>query len=419
MKKFLAICLLLLVLPATAVLAQPAVQEDRQQLFREIQVILADLQEITGLKPLKAVPHEFITKPQVKQFLEDRIKEEIKPEELRAEELTLKKFGFVPQDYDLKGATIELLTEQAAAFYDYRKKRLYVIDSADDALQQVALVHELAHALADQHFNLDKYIQRDNENDDGAMARLSVMEGQATWLMSEYMARKMGMSLKTAPALVELMGQQMGTSAGQFPVFDKAPLYVREALLFPYTKGLLFQNAVLTKDGQAAFTTVFQRPPASTQQILHPEKYFAGDKPTEPPLPAVSAEGDYRELAKGSIGEFDHSILLRQYVGKDEAASLAPRWRGGSYRVLENKKDKRAVLEYSSEWADAATSKEFFGLYRKVLQGKWKTMEASVNEETRLAGRGDDGYFVLRLSGNRVTSLEGLSSLSEEKSALR
>jgi hypothetical protein len=418
MKKlivpFLLFCLL-----AAAAWAQPAVQQDRQELFQEIEEILSDLSKITGLKPLRAVRHSLIDKQQVKQLLEQRIREEIKPEELRAEELTLKKFGFLPPDYDLKQATIDLFTEQAAAFYDYHKKQLYVLDSNPSSIQQVALVHELAHALADQHFNLDRYIERAKQSDDGAMARLAVMEGQATWLMSEYMARRMGMSLKTSPAIMQVLVGQAGIAAGQFPVFEKAPLYLRETLLFPYTQGMVFQHVLFDKEGQAAFTLVFTRPPISTQQIIHPEKYFAQEKPANPPLASLSSPGEYRTLAEGSVGELDHSILLRQYADQQASESIAPRWRGGSYRLLEHKKDGRTVLAYASEWADVSAAKEFLGLYRRVLKGKWKAMEVTAESETRLTGRGDDGYFTLRLDGARLTSLEGLKSPGEAKEALR
>ena len=418
MKKIIAV-LGLVALLAAAAWAQPAPPQPDQQIFQEIEGILTELSQITGLKPLKPVRHDLIGREQVKQFLEDRIKQEVKPEELRAEELTLKKFGFVPQDFDLKRTTVELLTEQAAAFYDYRKKRLYVLDSSSSAMQQVALVHELAHALADQHFNLEKFITRASENDDGAMARLAVMEGQATWLMSEYLARRMGMTLKKSPAIAQYMSEQAGATGGQFPVFDKAPLYLRETLLFPYAKGMRFQQVLVEKEDQAAFSAVFLHPPASTQQILHPEKYFAGEMPTEPALARLAAQAEYRVLMEGSIGELDHSILLRQYAGDKDAESMAPLWRGGSYRLLEHKKNRHTVLAYSSEWTNPGVAKEFFGLYGKVLQGKWKTLEVTGEREGFLAGRGDDGYFQVRLSGATLTSLEGMKSPSEAKEGLR
>src|SRR5574341_1178685 len=139
MRKRIAILLLLASL-AGRLCAQPATEGRR--LFVQIEEILSELGDISGLKPLRPVKHDLITKPQIRQFLDQRIQEEIKPEELSAEELALKKFGFVPQDFDLRKTTVELLSEQAAAFYDYHKKKLFVLDSAPPALQQVALVHE-------------------------------------------------------------------------------------------------------------------------------------------------------------------------------------------------------------------------------------------------------------------------------------
>ena len=72
-----------------------------------------------------------------------------------------------------------------------------------------------------------------------------------------------------------------------------------------------------------------------------------------------------------------------------------------------------------ADWIDAAAAREYFGLYRKVLRGKWKTMEIATDEDARLAGRGDDGYFDLRLAGARVTSLEGMASSGEARPPVR
>jgi hypothetical protein len=383
------------------------------ELFKQIEQVLADLTEITGLKPVRKIEYDTIDKARVTQFLNERIREFIKPEEIRAEELALKKFGFVPQDFDLAKTSVDLMAEQAAAFYDFRKKKLFILESASEAVQQIALVHELAHALADQHFNLEEFIDLANKSDDSATARMAVMEGQATWLMSEYLARRTGQSLKTSPAIVQLMSRAAQMSQGQFPVFDAAPLYMRETLLFPYAQGMLFQHALVEKFGQEAFSRIFHKPPVSSQQILHPEKYFGGLKPTEPELPSVSSEEDYEELTEGYIGELDHAILLRQYAGQEQADSLSPRWKGGRYRVLEDKKDKHAVLAYVAEWESEAVAREYFALYRQVLAKKWKAMKVSKESGGLVEGRGDDGYFVLRLKGARVSSLEGMKSPAE------
>lgn len=406
MKRLFALLLALFV-AACAACAQP------DSLFTEIDGIVAELTKICGLARLHNIEYDRIAKDHVKQFLEQMAKETLKPEEVRAEELVLKKFGFVPAGFDLRKTMIELLSEQAAAFYDSRKKKLFVIDSTPDFLQRVALVHELAHALADQHFHLDRFIQGANQKDDSSLARLAAMEGQATWLMAEHLSRSAGQSLHHSRALLGLMGRAAELAAGQFPVFDHAPLYVRQTLLFPYTQGLLFQQALVEKLGQAAFAEVFRNPPVSTQQILHPEKYFEGTRPVVPPLPRLEHRRAWRSVSEGAVGEFDHAILLRQYAGEKESAETSPECTGACYRLLENKADRRLILAYASEWASTAAAQRYFGLYQRVLKGKWKTFRVDSESETAVSGRGDDGYFLLRREGTRVTSLEGMSSPRE------
>jgi hypothetical protein len=379
-----------------------------QKLCGEANTIALELTKISGMPLRHAVPCDFITKEKINDFLKKRVKEVAKPEEIRAEELTLKKFGLVPPDFDLAGSTVELLTEQAAAFYDYDRKKLFITESTPSDSQEPVLAHELAHALADQSFNLGRFIRQGRKSDDGATARLAVMEGQATWIMSEFLARKNGQSLKSSPALVEMMSNMSETGAGQYPVFEKAPLYERVTLIFPYTKGMLFQNAVFQRDGQVGFAEVFRKPPLSTQQILHPDKYFAGVKPTQPELPNPQLKG-YKGLVGGSLGEIEHSILLEQYGSKDRARELAPHWRGSTFALLENKKEARVVLVYAAEWDSEASARDYFAAYREVLRKKWKSITVATESEDAVTGAGDDGRFELRRKGAIVTSVEGMA----------
>src|SRR5437899_1554300 len=238
-------------LAAGCVLAAGAAQdqpEDRRRIFLEIDRSLRELESISGLKAKKRIRYDLITRDKVNEFLKDRVKESVKPEDLRAEEITLKKLGFVPADFNLEKSTVDLLTEQAAAFYDYHKKKLFLTDWAPSAMQQSALVHELAHALADQNFNLERFITHAGKSDDSGLARMAVMEGQATWLMTEALARAAGQSLASNAGLLEAVsGVAEGSS--QFPVFNSVPLYLRETLVFPYTEGARFQDAVIRKMG--------------------------------------------------------------------------------------------------------------------------------------------------------------------------
>jgi hypothetical protein len=327
--------------------------------------------------------------------------------EVRAEEITLKMFGFVPQDYDLAKETVDLVSEQAAAFYDYNKKRLFILDSTGEGMEQrVALVHELAHALADQHHPLGKYLHKGSPDDDAATARQAVMEGQATWLTWAYVSKRNGGKAEISQEMIEQLTKTLGADSSDFPVFTKAPLYMRESLVFPYNEGLKFQDAVFRKMGRAGFDQVFSRPPASTQQILHPETYIEEKKPTEPDPPELDKKiaKEYRVLADGSLGEFDFSMLLRQYVDEKEGAEAASHWRGGSYRVYESKRDRHPILTFKAEWDSDASAQKFCDLYQRVMKGKWKKMEMGAGGE----GIGDNGKFRLACTGATVESIEGL-----------
>jgi hypothetical protein len=398
--------LILLTVMASAALSQP-----QNKLFEQVGPILAGLSQITGWKVERKVPAEILRQADFKRQMQDHMKDD-SPKEVRAEELTLKMFGLVPPDFNLVGETVDLLSEQAAAFYDYNKKRLFVLDSTkDDDEARLALVHELAHALADQHHSLGKYMKEGNPDDDGSTARQAVMEGQATWLSWAYLFwTQNGRGEIPANRLDEL-----ANSAGaEGPVYSSAPLYIRESLVFPYNQGILFQDAVFRRLGRGAFDEVFNHPPASTQQILHPDTYFsklAPDMTDAPTLEAAlgkPAAKQFRELAEGVLGEFDVSALLRQYTEERAGAAEATHFRGGSYRVYENKRDKRPVLTFVVDCDTPEAAQTFLALYRQVLKGKWKKLDVSAQTATEIDGSGDSGKFQVRIKGNAVQSLEGL-----------
>jgi hypothetical protein len=169
-----------------------------------------------------------------------------------------------------------------------------------------------------------------------------------------------------------------------------------------------FQQAVLVRDPQQGFGEVFLHPPVSTQQILHPAKYFLHVQPADPALPVVHLPRGYKGLVGGELGELEQGILLQQYVGKTRAADLAPHWRGCNFELRENKKAGRVVLLYSTEWDSEASAAQYFAAYREIMRKKWKSMTIASEEANALTGTGDDGRFELRRQGAVVTSVEGL-----------
>ena len=393
--------------------AATAFAETAPTVFSQVDEMVATLAEITGWPVKKKVPSEILTKDKFQHYLSSHIKDSSHDKETRAEELALKMFGLVPQDFNLARETEDLLGEQAAAFYDYKKKRLYIIDSTPAGEeQQMALVHELAHALADQQHSLGKYLNQGSPDSDESTAREAVMEGQATWLTWAYEAKRAGGKGEVPLKMLDQLTSEHDNNS-EFPVLDKTPLYMRESLLFPYNAGARFQDAVYRKLGREAFEAVFAQGPRSTQQILHPTAYFDKTAPAAiEPLGLAKIPGkqaaQFRPIIEGAVGEFDHAILLRQFVGESEGAAAAQHWRAGWFRLYEHKKDGYPVLSYVSQWDSPEAARAYFGLYQRVLKGKWKKMEVASATETEVSGTGDSGRFTVRLSGTSVQSIEGL-----------
>ncbi len=401
--------------PLLLLLTLAGIAYAQNPVFSQVDDILRSLSEITGWKVQRTVPAEILSKDKFRKMVEEGVKDAETNKETRAAEIVLKMFGLVPPDFNLAQESGDLLAEQAAAFYDYRKKRLFVLDSTKaDNEQIIALAHELAHALADQQHPLRKFIN-DADGDEQSTARQAVIEGQASWLSWAYLSKRSGGRGEVPKALVERLADGAGASGDDFPVFTQAPLYIRESLTFPYTEGMRFQDAVYRALGQAAFDRVFRDPPRSTQHIMHPLTYLMGQMPTKPALSRLEEAAGvearhFRILADGDVGEFDYGVLLRQYIGETEGREAAAHWRGGVYRLYEHKQEKYPVLAHSSEWDSPEAARTFFELYQRVLKSKWKKMEIASASAGQVTGTGDNGRFSLRLDGDTVHSIEGIQS---------
>jgi hypothetical protein len=393
LKRALALCLAL----AWLAPAQAPPQS-------EIDAMLARISGITGFAVKRRVPGYSMTRAEWKQYLEREVARRVDPEEIRREELALKLFGLVPEDFDLRKSTVDLLTEQAAAFYDHHKRRMVFFEGTSSALDSALLAHELSHALADQHVRLSRFIEG-KSGDDAQAARLAVVEGQAMWVMLETPLRAMNSSLLKSSALLDTVGG-MGDSGGMFPVFDNAPLYLKESLLFPYRDGVRFQQAALEKLGTAAFARVLRAAPVSTQQVIHPEFYFEGRAPARVTLPAWRVKGWKRSM-DGDFSELDHRILFA-LVDKAAAAASAAAWRGGRFEMWERADRKLAGLRWTTEWASEETARQALALYARTLKRKWPAVRVDAESGDAVSGRLEGEAVQLRRRGTAVEGLERL-----------
>jgi MFS family permease len=374
-------------------------------LLRKVDLYIKEASELTGFPIQRKVPAAMMSSAELERFLKSKMKEEVDPNKVNLEELVLKRFGFAPADFKLRDTTLELLQEQAAAFYDFKAKKLFVLDHVQEGLGPELLIHELGHALADQRYGLSKFLKGAKGDDDAALARMAVMEGQAMWLMGEHAARLAGTTLKASPDIAERLSANDDGGGDQYPVMKRVPLYLKESLLFPYSWGFRFQLAVCEKHTDC-MKRVFEHPPASSSQVMHPELYFAGTLPEKIAPPAAPKGQKWKAQAEGTLGEIDMDLLLRTYGKKDPSLTYA--FRGGSYRLYEAKKTKDVLLSHASIWKDEESAGRWFTAYGSLLASKWKKCDVQLRSPDLLEGVGDYGAFRLRRTGKAVFAEEGL-----------
>lgn len=240
-----------------------------------------------------------------------------------ADEEVLELLGLLAPGSDLRQIAASVYGEQVAGFYDPRRKRLAIVQGASGgaALQEITLAHELTHALEDQHFGL-----KDDEAlgvQDATTAYSALVEGTATVVMNEYARR----TLRPTDALVELASALAGGASTGLPP------YVEASLLFPYTAGSRFAAALHRTGGWRLVDATFARPPASTEQVLHPERYLRPDPPQRVTFEAGPVLGaSWRRALAGQFGEFDTAQLLRRGDARSADAAAAG-WGGGRYEL--------------------------------------------------------------------------------------
>ncbi|MBI1358456.1 MAG: hypothetical protein GC160_29315 [Acidobacteria bacterium] len=395
-------------LPSMAPLRADEIDAARgEALFSRIDEMLGSLSSIMGFGADKPIVRELLTREQITELVESRLEDESQTEQLRREELFLRLFGFVPREFDLAQQVADVLTEQATALYDYKTRKLYLATWTPDDMQEFALVHELAHAIADQRFDLGKFVKR-SHTADGDLARSAVIEGQASWVMTEWLFQQTHRSLKDSPQLAAATAGASRYEAESYPVYSSAPLYIKETMLFPYTDGLLFQQRLVEEFGQKGFRIPFETAPLNTRHILNPESYLRDELPTKPRFLSLRLKG-YERTSRGNVGQLEHRILVQQYTdSRDTADQISGGWRGGRFEIYETPDRKGAVLRYGSDWANRPGARDAFELYRKVCLKKLPQAELTLEEDDRFVGRSEWGWFDVRLIDNSIASLEGL-----------
>src|SRR5579859_579798 len=376
--------------------------EQAKELFRSVDELTKFASEETGLPQKHEVKRTLTTRVAVEKYLTDKFNEDEDAKRMQRGEIVLKKFGLLDRDFDLKPFMLSLLKEQIAGYYDSKSKTVYMLDWIDPETQKPVLVHELTHALQDQHTDLEKWsdqtppdvshnVGEDNDHlakDEMDTARTAALEGQAMAVFLDYSLKPSGRSIIKNPELLDQLQDQ--TAGEDSPVLARAPLLLSESLLFPYKDGLSFEQDVWMDKGQkAAFAGVLDRPPASSWEVMNPRAYEQGKQPPVLSMPDIHRllDARYKAYDIGQVGQLDLRILAQIFGGDGAARELTPAWDGGIYwagqltsakTAAEQGSTKSIALMYLSAWKSSASAHTFARMYADEVGRKYSGVKLDV-----------------------------------------
>jgi len=409
---------------APAQLAAPQVAgkitpEQASQLFSLVDELIKFSSDETGLPIKSQVKRQITSRATVESYLKEKFDEDESTRRMQQSEIVLKKFGLLDRDFALKPFLLALLKEQIEAYYDFKTKTVYMLDWVDIDKQKPVLAHELTHALQDQHTDLEKWSDQTPDDvslnlagdtdhlakDEMDPARQSVLEGQATAVMMDYILKPMGKSLVKDPEVMDSVNQQMSASQDS-PILARAPLLLSESLLFPYREGLSFEQDVWMDQGRtAAFTGTLDHPPTSSWEILNPREYEKRHTPAVPLLPNIHPLVDslYKPYDIGQMGQLDVRILTEIFGGEQAARDLTPAWDGGLYWAgqrlsakapADKAKTDSIAIFYLSAWRNAASARAFAELYADELERKYSSVQLESGSPNAAQASHSSGFKV-------------------------
>ncbi len=421
--------------------------QEAEELFQQVDEILRFVSDDTGYPIKKEVKRRLTSRNEVEAYLQKNMAEDKDAQRLRRSELVLKKFGLLPRDFDLQTFLVALLKEQVAGYYDPKTKTVNLLDWVGIEQQKPVMAHELTHALQDQSFGLEKWMRAgdvdldtkkditndDIERDEIATARQAVVEGQAMVTLVDYMLEPTGQTVKDSPQVVQALKEGMLTGTPDSVQFHNAPIFLKEALTFPYRYGLDFEVSLLNAGGkQKAYPGAFLNPPHSTRQIMEPKTYLSGEQIPPMPLPDLRKDfAGYERFDVGAMGEFDVAVLLDQYVGIEASQRLYPEWRGGYYYAARPKGDPGSPLGllYVSRWSSPTKAEEFAAIYAHSLTKRYQHVretgagpdkpEVNLNTVDTLTGKHvwqtEDGDVEIEVHGDIVLISESLDQATTDR----
>ncbi len=385
-----------LVLPDARIPGFPIVNEGA---YDEVEARVRDLR---GLESTHTVERVAFTRYRLEEYLNDWYGTEEHRAEMETVEELYRALGLIDEEYDLVENEIAMLREDVAGLYDTETGEIYlVVDRyTSDLMLEVTFAHEFTHALQDQNFDLDS-LEEGSATTDSRLALQALVEGDASLVMLEYAFRYLfEMPFDRSDLLQAIQEVEQGEYRG-------APSVVRRTAWFPYEQGAVFAAALVERGGWTQLNQALRSPPQTTEQVMHPDKYLAGEGGSPPEVADLTdvLGAGWEELTRDVLGELFIRVYLERELGSEEALMAGEGWEGDRAVLLSNEERDQQVFVWRISWDSEPNAGEFLQLYSSFMQRsgaglgdtgdlhrrRWETPD----QVTRLIQRGEETLLVV------------------------
>jgi hypothetical protein len=379
---------------------------------------------------------DLVTQDEIRKVIGRELDEQITPEMDRQFGDMYALLGLMPPGSSMRTSYEEMAQEQVAGLYDPTEKKFYVVDIDFDAamneilgqfgdlgglaggliegmgidlsqsMSDAVIVHELTHAIDDQHFDLQSSMKRlqESNSDDEALAYQSLAEGDATRIMNTYAMQSLGLD---SSMLAGLEGMQMSQAESMLD-FDP---FIERLTTAPYFLGEAFVRFILDNQGETGLDRAFETPPVSMEQVMHPTRFFPfPDNPSIVGNPDLSAAlPEWNMEAEDTLGELITALMFEMGLGdKELASSIADGWDGDRLTMWKSPQND-LCMAWVSVWDSDSEAREFFNNYQNLVEAKYKRQGTWKTRNDHSAVYTGLGLAMgIEISSNTVCIVEGV-----------
>lgn len=349
----------------------------QEELDALAEVILPRVGEIRGWAWKEPVPVGITTPDEFIEFAEKSFDEEYGAKRLEGMTSSYVLFGLMPEEMNFQETMMDMLRSQVGGYYDPKEGKFFMMSTFNKgAMADYIMAHELCHALDDQYFDLEKMFEDYAGNSDREFAIRCAVEGSASSAGNLYLMKGIQNNWLDASTMIDadMIGSMMGS-------MDKVPPYFIISMSLPYIDGNTFvlrqtseafMGAMVMAPTDEDLQYMFRNPPTSSEQVLHPEKYWdeeTFDAPIEVEVPdRTEALGSGWSLVDtDTLGELGCAMLVMKNVPTAMAVSMGSArmavpessgWGGDQYRAYLHE-DGRKMMSWSTVWDTELDAVEF------------------------------------------------------------